>query len=103
MARITVVRGGGYADILRAYVIEVNGEAVGRIRRKSALEIEVPAGEVTLGARIDWCRAEPLELLLRPGGMAHVRVMNTHGAWKAGYAITAGAWDYLTLIREGRA
>jgi len=97
-AHVEFRRLGGFVDMLRAYKLLVNGQEVGRIKRKSTLQVAVPVGSISIGARIDWCQAEPLELTLDAGETAVVEVVNTHGALKSGYAIVGGAWNYLTLI-----
>lgn len=99
-AKISVRRGGRYADRFRRYRIYVNGILVGCIWPKSILQLEVPVGALTIEAKIDWCSGEPLHLVLGVGDAAEVEVSNSHGM--AGAAVGMVFWDpetYLTIVR----
>ena len=94
---LIVHRKGGWADRLRSYRIFANGEEIGRIKRDRSFSVELPVGRIALEARIDWTRSEPLLFLMRADDTVDVEVANTHGALKAGWAITHGRDTYLTL------
>lgn len=96
-AQLIVKRAGGYADFLRAYRILVDDIELGRIKRNSRLQLTIPAGQHVIGAKIDWTRAAPIVIDVKPGGTVTVEVSNTHGALKSEHAITTGRDTYLTL------
>lgn len=54
-ATITIERvANPWADRLRRYKIEINGQLSGSISRGEELSIDAPAGRVEVRARIDW-------------------------------------------------
>ena len=68
---LRLVRGSGYADWLRRYKIFINGAQVGTIARDAILDLEVPSGPLTIEARIDWGRSQPLTIEVTPNQSAH--------------------------------
>lgn len=96
-ARLIIHRYVQWADIFRAYRIFVDEVEMGRIRRNSTLDLEIPAGRHVIGAAIDWVRAEPILIDAQAQQTVHVEVSNTYGARKAEYAVTVGKDTYLTL------
>jgi hypothetical protein len=100
-AKLKVLRSGGYTDMLRAYKIFINGEAIGSISRNGVLESEVPSGRLKIEARVDWGRSQPLVLDVAPGQTVTVEVSNHWGAWLALWAIIFDAQSYLE-IKEAR-
>ena len=99
-ATLILRRGGGYADRMRAYRILIDGADAGEVRRNDRVVLDVPAGPVTVQARIDWARSKPMQLTLGDGEEAEIEVSNTHGAILAVWAITFGMNNYLTLTRR---
>jgi hypothetical protein len=71
--KLRIVRGSGYADWLRNYKILVNGAEVGIIARNSVLDVEVPCGMITVEARLDWGRSQPLTIEATPGSRLRSR------------------------------
>lgn len=67
-------------DLLRSYVVLVDGEKVGRLRRGNELKLRVPPGRHGVRARIDWTGSpevavdvaadERAVLLVQPTGSA---------------------------------
>ena len=96
---LRVVRGSGYADWLRNYKILVNGAEAGIIAPKSVLDVEVPCGKVTVEARLDWGRSQPLTIEAAPGQRIDVEVSNHWGALLALWGSTFGYRNYLLLKR----
>ena len=94
------VRGSGYADWLRQYKIFINGAQVGALARNSALDVEVPSGALTIEARVDWGRSEPLTIEAAPGQRIEIEVSNHWGALLALWGSTFGFRSYLTLKRR---
>jgi hypothetical protein len=94
---LRIVRHGGFADLLRSYKNFANGSQVGTIARKSAVDIEVPSGPLTVETRVDWGRCRPLRIEAPPGQTIEIDVANHWGAWLSLWAITFGAGSYLTL------
>ncbi len=96
-ATLVVTRGGGFSDRLRAYKILVNGVEKVEIKAKSRVEIPVSADAHMVQATIDWTSSNFLLVTLAPGEVAEIEVSNTFGAWRAIWAISFGARNYLTL------
>jgi hypothetical protein len=96
---LRIVRHGGYADRIRRYKILVNGAQVGAIAHDSVLDLEVPCGSLTIEARVDWGRSQPLTVEATPGQRIDVEVSNHWGAFLALWGITGGFRTYLLLKR----
>ncbi len=97
VCRLKFVRSAQFADWLRSYKIFVNDNEVGTLARNSVLEVEVPSGPLTIQARIDWGRSEPLVVEAAPKQRIEMQVSNHWGAWRALWAVTFGARSYLEL------
>ena len=95
--RLKVIRRSGYADYLRSYKILVNGAQVGIIARNGVLDVEVPSGQITIEARVDWGRSQALAVEAVPNQTIEIEVANNWGALLALWAITFGSRTYLTL------
>lgn len=55
MATLKIVRGSDFGDFLRAYVVVIDGEKIGKIRRGQTKEFPISSGPHELALRIDWC------------------------------------------------
>jgi hypothetical protein len=82
---------------MRSYRILLNGQDAGKIAAGDTLDIAVPAGDVTIEARIDWARSQPLTINAAAGRTIEVDVTNHWGAVWALWAVTFGADSYLLL------
>jgi hypothetical protein len=94
---IRLVRPSLLVDVLRSYRILVNGREAGKIGNNSTLEISAPAGPVTIEARLDWVRSQPLTIQAVPGQTIEIEVRNHWGAPRALWAISFGRNSYLLL------
>ena len=97
MCTIRLVRPALLIDIVRSYRILLNGKIAGKIRHDSTLEVRVPAGPVTIEARLDWTRSQPLTIHAVPGQTIEIEVRNHWGASRALWAISFGRNSYLLL------
>lgn len=97
--RLRIVRGSGYADWLRQYKILINGVQLGAIGRDAALDLEVPCGPLTIEARLDWGRSQPLMIVATPDEKIEIEVANHWGALLALWGSTFGFRTYLILKR----
>jgi hypothetical protein len=95
--RIKIIRASQYADMLRSYQIMLNGQKAGSIAKNDVLELTAPAGRVTIEARIDWGRSEPLTIDAKPGETNEIEVRNHWGNMLALWAITFGRSSYIEL------
>jgi hypothetical protein len=69
---------GGWRDWARSYLVMLDDQDVGKIKRGERLELPVPAGPHELFLKIDWCQSrsftfdarqgEAVEFLCEPGG-----------------------------------
>jgi hypothetical protein len=104
MCTIRLVRPSLFVDRIRSYQILLNGKQAGKIGNNSTLEIRVPAGPVTIEARLDWVRSQPLTINAPPGQTLEIEVRNHWGASRALWAISFGRNTYLLLTpRPARA
>ena len=97
MCTIRLARPSLLVDVLRSYRILVNGREAGKIGNNGTLEIRVPAGPVTIEARLDWVRSQPLKIDAVPGQTIEIEVRNHWGASRALWAISFGRNSYLVL------
>lgn len=97
MSMIEITRPVTWSDKARAYKLLLDGQEVGRIKEGETLTLETPPGEHRLEARIDWCAAEPLMVLVEKDEPAQVVVYNTHGPVWGLLAVTFWMNRYLTL------
>jgi hypothetical protein len=98
--KLRLVRGSGYADRFRKYKIFINGALAGTIGPDAVLDLEVPCGRLTIEARIDWGRSQPLTVEAVPDQGIEIEVSNHWGALLALWGITFGFRNYLTLQRR---
>jgi hypothetical protein len=94
---VRFVRRSQYADMLRSYKLFINGMEMGSIARNTILDLEVPAGPLTIEARIDWGRSELLTIDAAPRQKIEIEVSNHWGALLALWAVTFGSRSYLVL------
>ena len=105
--RITIHRRGGPKfDMLRAYRILINGQQVGKLRRGGSLTLIHPEGRAVIEARIDWCSATPLAVMVGPETNTVIEVANSNGmagAMMASDVLDPTNYLTLTLISGGEA
>jgi hypothetical protein len=53
-----------FADWLRAYIVIIDDEEVGRVRSGREISLPVAPGRHTMHLRIDWCRSNSVEFVL---------------------------------------
>jgi hypothetical protein len=97
MCTIRLVRPALFVDRIRSYQILLNGNKAGMISHDSTLEIRVPAGPVTIEAKIDWARSQPLTINTVPGQTIEIEVRNHWGTVLGLWAISFGRGTYLLL------
>lgn len=94
---VRLIRRDGYSDMLRSYRILINGKQAGTIGRNSVLEIQAPRGTITVEARVDWCRSEPLTIDAKSCQQIEIEVSNKRGLFGGLSAVTSGYRSYLKL------
>jgi hypothetical protein len=62
MATIIIKRKNEWANRFRNIHLEINGEYKGAISNNEELKIEVPAGNHTVVAKVDWCGSQPFSI-----------------------------------------
>ena len=62
MATVIIKRGSGWVDHLRAYIVWINGEKVGRVRDGQEWRIHLSSGNYTIRFSLDWARTESIHL-----------------------------------------
>jgi hypothetical protein len=74
MATLIIRRDRQYADFVRSYEILIDGVREASIRAGEKIAIDIKPGPHEIAAAIDWCRSNPLELNVKPGGHHVLRV-----------------------------
>jgi hypothetical protein len=95
--RLQIMRRKRFVDALRRYTISVNARNVGSVPHGGILTIELPAGEASIEATIDWCKSAPIRVAVEPNQVTQVEVSNNWGALLSIIAITFGYRSYLAL------
>jgi hypothetical protein len=76
MGSFKIVRDSGYADLIRFYVIVLDGKRVGKIWDGDTKELTVSPGQHTLSIRIDWCGSETIPFTFEEGSSTIFEVKN---------------------------
>jgi hypothetical protein len=97
---IRLVRPSLLVDRIRSYQILLDGKQAGKIGNDSTLELRIPAGPVTVQAKLDWTRSQPLTINAVPGQTIEIEVRNHWGTTRALWAISFGRDSYLLLTRR---
>jgi hypothetical protein len=66
-ATLVIKRTNQYANRMRSIRVLVNNVVAGNLNNGESKEYIAPVGSVTIEAKIDWCKAQPLVLSLREG------------------------------------
>jgi hypothetical protein len=63
LSTLTVTRERVYwADLLRAYTLLVDGQAVAQVKQGETIKFEIPPKSVRVQMKIDWATSEELEI-----------------------------------------
>jgi hypothetical protein len=60
MATITVRRERGFKDMIRAYIVLLDGRHVGDLRQGQEITLQTTVGTHVLQLEIDWCSSKPV-------------------------------------------
>lgn len=55
MATLTVTRDSGYADLVRAYAVMLDGKKIGELKNGESKDFTISPGAHDIQMRIDWC------------------------------------------------
>jgi hypothetical protein len=61
MVMMTVTRDSGYADVVRAYSVLLDGKKIGEIRNGETKKFSIEPGAHTMSFKIDWCGSKTLD------------------------------------------
>jgi hypothetical protein len=75
----------------------LDGKDMGRIGNNGALEFASRAGSMTIEAKIDWARSQPLTINTVPHQTFEIEVRNPWSAALSLWAVSFGRDSYLTL------
>ena len=70
-ASITISRDSGYADLLRAYRVLIDGSGIGTIGNGESKIFNIEPGLHDLVLTIDWCSSNTITFDLPPHGILH--------------------------------
>lgn len=85
------------ADLWRAYKVHIDGEPVGKLRRREAQTYDVPPGAHAVHLTIDWARSPTVEVELAAGDHVELICRPNANAFLWPYWLTAGRHRYITL------
>jgi hypothetical protein len=74
MGAVRIRRPTQWADVLRHYRIFVDGQNVAKIARDTHVQFDLPAGQHTIIARIDWCSSNSIVLDVEENSLHHLEV-----------------------------
>lgn len=66
---IRITRESGYADVLRAYQVVLDGKVVGKIKDGEQFEFDVAPGKHQLNLKVDWCRSNIVDFEVGQGAV----------------------------------
>ncbi len=61
MGTLKIVRKSEFHDFLRAYVVVIDGEKIGKIRRGETKDFPISSGQHELALKIDWCGSRTIQ------------------------------------------
>jgi hypothetical protein len=88
-----------YRDRLRSYVVEIDGEKVGRLRLGKRLVVAVPSGRHVVQARINWTGSPPVSVDVPEDGEIALTVHPAGSALDMSQVFSRDQW--LTLRVSG--
>jgi hypothetical protein len=90
---------GGMRDWFRSYIIMVDSNPVGKVKRGQRVELPVSGGEHELFLKIDWCASRRITFDVQPGASIGF-FCEPGGAATTGLRDVLGdTGQYITLIR----
>jgi hypothetical protein len=102
MATLRITRRSEYTNRLRGIQLYVDGKKMATIGNGETLDLELPAGDHILQAKIDWCSSPALPIKLEAYDTVSYQLesfakTSSLGIFAAIYYITFGARKYLHL------
>ena len=76
MATIRIKREVGFADFLRSYVVILDGQSVGKLKRGREMVLDTTPGTHTLQLKIDWCKSQAVSFSLAEAQSASFKCGN---------------------------
>lgn len=73
---IEIKRDTAYADKLRAYQVELDGNVIGKIGDGESKSFDVSRGTHNLRMRVDWARSNVIQFNVTDNGTLHFRCGN---------------------------
>jgi len=61
MAVLKVTRDTGYADLLRAYAVMLDGKKIGELKNGESKSFQISPGPHSISMKIDWCGSKTLQ------------------------------------------
>jgi len=85
------------ADLWRAYKVHIDGEPVGKLRRREAQTYDVPPGAHAVRVTIDWATSPTVEVQLAAGDHVELVCRPNANLFLWPYWLTAGRHRYIAL------
>ncbi len=100
-AVVVITRGrGGWRDRFRSYVVMIDENDAGSVRRGERLEIPVAPGHHQIFLKIDWCRSPTIELDAGPDDVIEMSCAPAASAGSALNDVARGTDAYIKLTRS---
>ena len=90
---------GGMRDWFRSYVIMVDSNQVGTIKRGQRVELPVSRGEHELCLKIDWCASPAITFSVQPGAVIGFFCEPGAAATAGLRAVVSNTDQYINLVR----
>ncbi len=74
MATLRVIRDSGYADLVRAYSVKLDGKEIGTIKNGETKDFQVSSGNHELQIKIDWAGSKALAFVANESESSVFRV-----------------------------
>jgi hypothetical protein len=94
---LRIIRYSKYRDRIRRYELYANGKKLGDIANNTQTDFAVPAGQLSIEARIDWCGSKPLVLQIGSNQRLDVEVVNETSLWSFPFVLLFDWSNYLAL------
>ncbi len=95
MVALKISRDSGYADLLRAYAVVLDGKKIGDLRDGESKDFLVRPGPHRLSLKLDWCGSKVLDVTATEGCPLSFRASSN----LRGLRLLLGLW-YVVVARD---
>jgi hypothetical protein len=99
MATVSINRDSGYADRLRSYLVELDGEIIGKIADGQTKSFDVESGTHTLRLKFDWGKSNPIRFTVAASKIVHFTCASRVRGAKVIFAVIYGFFLFNRYIK----